>query len=160
MRFFYYEKIMEINDIKYLSQILHKAEALKSLLEQEFQALKLQDLQQFEKLQEEKTKVLEILSEEEFVKKVQEFHSNSTSNSPANTEIPIQSLELWDQIVKSMTEGRTLHQRNEILINSKIESIRSALRTLQSPDPLNSVEVYDKLGKLTGANDRNKVGEA
>ena len=78
MRFFYYEKIMEINDIKYLSQILHKAEALKSLLEQEFQALKLQDLQQFEKLQKEKTKVLEILSEEEFVKIVQEFHNNST----------------------------------------------------------------------------------
>ena len=154
------ENIMEISDIKYLAQILHKAEALKTVLEQEFEALKKQDLQRFEQLQNEKTKILEILSEEKFSLKAQEFHNNTASKAPTDTDISQESLELWDQIVKSMTEGRALHQRNEILINSKIESIRSALRTLQSPDPLNSVEVYDKLGKLTGANDRNKVGEA
>ena len=151
---------MKISDINYLSQILHKVEALKTLLEQEFEALKEQDLKQFEKLQNEKIKILEILSEEEFVTKAQEFHENQGFNASDGANIPMESLELWDQIVKSMTEGRTLHQRNEILINSKIESIRTALRTLQSPDPLNSVEVYDRLGKLTGANDRNKVGEA
>mgnify|MGYP001292279087 CR=1 FL=1 len=151
---------MEISDINYLAQILHKANALQSLLEQEFQALKKQDLQKFEQLQEEKTRILEILSEEKFVNTAEEFHNNNASKTTHNENIPIESLELWDQIVKSMTEGRTLHQRNEILINSKIESIRSALRTLQSPDPLNSVEVYDKLGKLTGANERNKVGDA
>ena len=54
---------------------------------------------------------------------------------------------MWEKIITTMTEGRKLHQRNEILINSKIESIRSALRTIQTPDPLSSVEVYDKLGK-------------
>ena len=151
---------MKISDINYLSQILHKVEALKTLLEQEFEALKEQDLKQFEKLQNEKIKILEILSEEEFVAKAQEFQENRGFNASDGANIPIESLELWDQIVKSITEGKTLHQRNEILINSKIESIRTALRTLQSPDPLNSVEVYDRLGKLTGANDRNKVGEA
>ena len=151
---------MKISDINYLSQILHKVEVLRTLLEQEFEALKEQDLKQFEKLQNEKIKILEILSEEEFVAKAQEFHENQGFNASDGANIPMESLELWDQIVKSMTEARTFHQRNEILINSKIESIRTALRTLQSPDPLNSVEVYDRLGKLTGANDRNKVGEA
>ena len=151
---------MKISDINYLSQILHKVEVLRTLLEQEFEALKEQDLKQFEKLQNEKIKILEILSEEEFVAKAQEFHENQGFNASSGVNIPLESLELWDQIVKSITEGKTLHQRNEILINSKIESIRTALRTLQSPDPLNSVEVYDRLGKLTGANDRNKVGEA
>ena len=151
---------MDISDLNYLSQILHKAEALKQILEQEFQALKQQDLQNFEKLQAEKTRILEFLSEEEFLIKAQKFQERTPANAPNDSDISLESLEIWDKIVNSMTEGRKLHQRNEILINSKIESIRSALRTLQSPDPLNSVEVYDKLGKLSGAKDRNKVGDA
>ena len=72
---------MKISDINYLSQILHKVEALKTLLEQEFEALKEQDLKQFEKLQNEKIKILEILSEEEFVAKAQEFHNNQGFNA-------------------------------------------------------------------------------
>ena len=151
---------MNISDLNYLSQILHKAEALKQILEREFQTLKQQDLQNFEKLQAEKTRILEFLSEEEFLIKAQKFQERTPDNAPNDSDISLESLEIWDKIVNSMTEGRKLHQRNEILINSKIESIRSALRTLQSPDPLNSVEVYDKLGKLSGAKDRNKVGDA
>ena len=151
---------MDISDLNYLSQILHKAEALKQILEQEFQTLKQQDLQNFEKLQAEKTRILEFLSEEEFLIKAQKFQERTPADASNDSDISLESLEIWDKIVNSMTEGRKLHQRNEILINSKIESIRSALRTLQSPDPLNSVEVYDKLGKLSGAKDRNKVGDA
>ena len=151
---------MNISDLNYLSQILHKAEALKQILEREFQTLKQQDLQNFEKLQAEKTRILEFLSEEEFLIKAQKFQERTPADAPNDSDISLESLEIWDKIVNSMTEGRKLHQRNEILINSKIESIRSALRTLQSPDPLNSVEVYDKLGKLSGAKDRNKVGDA
>ena len=150
---------MDINDIEYLSQILHKSEALKEVLEREFLALKEQDLEYFEKLQLQKTKVLEFLSNEEFLVNV-ETYRQSQEDPASEQQITVESLSMWDSIIGTMLESRTLHQRNEILINTKLESIKSALRTIQAPDPLSSVEVYDKLGKLRTTADRHKVGDA
>ena len=42
----------------------------------------------------------------------------------------------------------------------KLESIRGALQTIQSPDPLNSVEVYDRLGKVRPNRNRKNMGQA
>jgi len=151
---------MNVNDIAYLSQILHKADALKEILEQEFSALKDQDLVSFEKLQKKKNQILEVLSNEEFLNRAQEYRTANSGEKDGETAVDLENLTMWEKIIKTMTDSRKLHQRNEILINSKIESIRSALRTIQTPDPLNSVEVYDKLGKLTGSADKNKVGDA
>ena len=150
---------MDINDIEYLSQILHKSEALKEVLEREFLALKEQDLEYFEKLQIQKTKILEFLSNEEFLVNV-ETYRQSQEDSASEQQITVESLSMWDRIIGTMLESRTWHQRNEILINTKLESIKSALRTIQSPYPLSSVEVYDKLGKLRATADRHKVGDA
>ena len=151
---------MDVNSLAYLSQILHKADALKELLEQEFSALKEQDLVNFEKLQQKKNQILEFLSNEEFLNRAQEYKAAGVAEKDASTHANLENLAMWEKIILAMTDSRKLHQRNEILINSKIESIRSALRTIQTPDPLSSVEVYDKLGKLTGSTDRNKVGDA
>ncbi|MEC9248372.1 MAG: flagellar export chaperone FlgN [Pseudomonadota bacterium] len=151
---------MNVNDIAYLSQILHKADALKEILEQEFSALKDQDLVSFEKLQQKKNQILEFLSNEEFLNRAQEYRATGGAEKNGQPPANLDNLTMWEKIIKTMTDSRKLHQRNEILINSKIESIRSALRTIQTPDPLSSVEVYDKLGKLTGSTDRNKVGDA
>ena len=151
---------MNVNDIAYLSQILHKADALKEILEQEFSALKDQDLVSFEKLQKKKNQILEVLSNEEFLNRAREYRTANSGEKDGETAVDLENLTMWEKIIKTMTDSRKLHQRNEILINSKIESIRSALRTIQTPDPLNSVEVYDKLGKLTGSADKNKVGDA
>ena len=59
-----------------------------------------------------------------------------------------------------MQDNRKLHQRNEVLVNTKLESIRNAIKTLGTNDPDSSVEIYDKLGKIKGNNFRNKMGDA
>jgi hypothetical protein len=52
-----------------------------------------------------------------------------------------------------------LHKRNEIFMLRKLESIKGALQTIQSPDPLNTVEVYDRLGKVRPNRHRGSMGK-
>ena len=59
-----------------------------------------------------------------------------------------------------VTECRDLHRRNEIFMLRKLESIRGALQTIQSPDPLNAVEIYDRLGKVRSNRNRQNMGQA
>ena len=62
---------MKISDIPYLQQILHKTEALKELLENEFQALSKKDLSELEEIQQKKSEILANLSNEKFLSLVE-----------------------------------------------------------------------------------------
>ena len=54
----------------YLAQTLHKANALKALLNSEFRSLKEQDLQSFEELQQQKIEILDFLGSEELLERI------------------------------------------------------------------------------------------
>ena len=146
---------MKISDIPYLQQILHKTEALKELLENEFSALSKKDLPELEEIQQKKSEILASLSNEKFLSLV-EFQKTNGNRSDLDEE----PLRIWDQIITVMQENRKLHQRNEVLVNTKLESIRNAIKTLGTSDPQSSVEIYDKLGKIKGNKFRNKMGDA
>ncbi len=146
---------MKISDIPYLQQILHKTEALKELLENEFQALSKKDLSELEEIQQKKSEILANLSNEKFLSLV-EFQKTNDNRSDFDEE----PLRIWDQIITVMQDNRKLHQRNEVLVNTKLESIRNAIKTLGTNDPESSVEIYDKLGKIKGNKFRNKMGDA
>ena len=60
----------------------------------------------------------------------------------------------WDDFKDQMAHCRDLHRRNEVLITRKIDAIRGALQSLQVEDPSSSVEIYDRLGKVS----RNRRG--
>jgi flagellar biosynthesis/type III secretory pathway chaperone len=143
---------MTDSDLNHLTQTVHKAQALKRVLDSEFEALKQQDLATFETLQAQKLEILHFLSSEELLEKVR-AHTDDQDKAAATVVI-------WDQVTALMTECRDLHRRNEILINHKLETIRGALQTIQSPDPLNSVEIYDRLGKLRPNRNRTTMGDA
>ena len=136
----------------YLAQTLHKANALKALLNSEFRSLKEQDLQSFEELQQQKIEILDFLGSEELLERVKTY----SESRDALTE----NLMLWEQVLSLMKDCKELHMRNEVLINRKLETIRGALLTIQTPDPLSSVEVYDKLGKIKANTRKNPVGNA
>jgi len=136
----------------HLTQAVHKAQALKLVLNSEFDALKQQDLNTFEVLQAQKLEILHFLASEELLEKVKS-HTDDQDNTATTAAI-------WDQVVALMNECRDLHRRNEILINHKLETIRGALQTIQSPDSLNSVEIYDRLGKMRPSRNRGSVGDA
>jgi len=143
---------MNNSDTDYLTQAMHKAQALKLVLDSEFEALKKQDLTAFEVLQAQKLEILNFLAADELMEKVKS-HTEDQDQAAA-------SVVIWDQVVALMNECRDLHRRNEILISHKLETIRGALQTIQSPDPLNSVEIYDRLGKIRPSRGGAPMGDA
>ena len=143
---------MDVNELEYLSKALDQASKLKTLLESEFDALKTQDLTAFEEMQPKKVEILTYLASESLTERVKTFGADSSDSSSY--------MSIWDDVMKMVSECRDLHRRNEIFMLRKLESIRGALQTIQSPDPLNTVEVYDRLGKVRPNRNRKNMGQA
>lgn len=121
--------------------LLGQSSLLLTILDQEFEALRAQNLEQFEALQPQKSQILGELAQ-------------VSAPFPAPHEAD------WLVFLKTLADCKDRHRRNEILLQRKLDAIRSALRTLQGPDPLNSVDVYDRMGRLSGLQSRRGRGEA
>lgn len=115
-----------------VSSVQH-ALALQDLLEQEFEALKIQDLDAFEFMQIRKGEIFDTLG-----KLTGAGTPNSRLDDPQ-----------WDGFKHIISECRELHRRNEVLIVRKLDAIRGTLHTLRGADPTASVEVYDRLGRIS-----------
>jgi flagellar biosynthesis/type III secretory pathway chaperone len=105
---------------------------LAALLDEEFEALKQQDLDRFEALQPEKLDLLRRLG------------SISPPQPTPSGDFSADWLQFQDLVI----DCRDRHRRNSILIQRKLDAIRAALKTLQGADPTSSVEVYDRLGRI------------
>jgi flagellar biosynthesis/type III secretory pathway chaperone len=104
------------------------------MLELEFEQLKVQNLDAFESSQSTKNDLLQKL--------MQLAHIDGPESADAlGTE--------WDEFKEHMALCRDMHRRNEVLISRKIDAIRGALQSLNVFDPTSSVEMYDRLGKLS-----------
>ena len=93
------------------SRVSFEIDALLNLLESEYKYLKLNEIQEFEQLQERKQELLNYLLAE-----------NEKSN---NFEI-FKSKKISDKLSRC----QNLQRRNEILINGKLSTISDALETL------------------------------
>ena len=116
-----------------LALAMAKVDELALVLEDEFSALKVQDLDRFEHLLGLKTELLQSLSEITGVKQPEDADKLGPQ---------------WEEFRERMLACRDLHRRNEILIVRKLDAIRGALDSLQVTDPASSVEVYDRLGRV------------
>lgn len=116
------------------SRLLALARELEQVLEQEYQALQQQQLEPFERLQPGKSELLAELAR---------------LCPPAEQ---LQSEPAWADLRDSLVRGRDAHRRNAVLIERKLEAIRGALSSLQVENPTSSVEVYDRLGKVSRFN--------
>jgi flagellar biosynthesis/type III secretory pathway chaperone len=108
--------------------------SLEQMLEQEFEHLKAQNLDAFDAGQASKNELLQELTQ----------LAGITSPDSADALGPE-----WDDFKDQMAHCRDLHRRNEVLISRKIDAIRGALQSLQVGDPSSSVEIYDRLGKVS-----------
>jgi flagellar biosynthesis/type III secretory pathway chaperone len=113
--------------------VMEKVGTLESVLEQEFDALKAQDLDHLDRLLNVKTDILQEIAEMTGVRQTVDADQLDAS---------------WDGFRAKMMYCRNLNRRNEILVIRKLDAIRGALKSLQVNDPSSSVEVYDRLGKL------------
>jgi flagellar biosynthesis/type III secretory pathway chaperone len=108
--------------------------SLEQMLEQEFEHLKAQNLDAFDAAQASKNELLKSLSQ----------LAGITGPDSADALGPE-----WDDFKDRMAHCRDLHRRNEVLITRKIDAIRGALQSLRVEDPSSSVEIYDRLGKVS-----------
>ncbi|MEO0315688.1 MAG: hypothetical protein RI928_2144 [Pseudomonadota bacterium] len=105
---------------------------LQQILQQEFDALREQNLDVFDSLQPEKTQIFDAL--------IRLTGVGTESNRLDDPE--------WDTFKNLITDCRDMHRRNEILISRKLDAIRGTLQTLNGFDTTASVEVYDRLGRM------------
>jgi flagellar biosynthesis/type III secretory pathway chaperone len=105
---------------------------LQQLLQQEFDALREQNLDIFEARQPEKTKIFDSL--------IRLTGVGTESNRLDEPE--------WDTFKNLIADCRDMHRRNEILISRKLDAIRGTLQTLNGGETTASVEVYDRLGRM------------
>jgi flagellar biosynthesis/type III secretory pathway chaperone len=120
-------------------------DGLESLLEQEFEALKAQNLDHFEQLLEQKNEVLEQLSTLSGVRQPEDADRLGSE---------------WNAFKARMQVCRDMHRRNEILIVRKLDAIRGTLQSMVIDDPASSVEVYDRLGKINRLRRRRGYSDA
>ena len=120
------------------------ANELHKLLELEFEALKLQKLSEIESIQEKKIPLLEYLNADSIKANVKEADGEAD----------------WDSFKSIISECKSAHRRNEILVNRRIESIKNALNTLTGENRDDELEMYDKLGKLAQKKNSKGILEA
>lgn len=106
--------------------------ALQKLLQQEFDALREQNLDIFEALQPEKTQIFDSL-----------IRLTGVGTESNHLDYPE-----WDTFKNLINDCRDMHRRNEILISRKLDAIRGTLQTLNGGESTASVEVYDRLGRM------------
>ena len=129
-----------------MSEALHQAKELATqlahILELEFQALREQELDQFEQLQPVKNDLLSAI----------------TALAPGAQEL--QQQPEWQDFRETMVICRDFHRRNTLLMNRKLEAIRGTLDSLRLHDAASPVEVYDRLGSISRLSRNNGYSDA
>lgn len=112
---------------------------LRQLLEKEFEALKGQNFDVFEKCIEGKNTILAEISDSGVLERLKGLSIDSGDHSGDSKTLAI--------LHKGLGECRDLHRRNEVLIRQKIIAIRETIASFSLEDnPLS--ETYDNLGNL------------
>lgn len=122
-----------IEDSQAVSYADVQLDRLVDLLDEEFNALKVQDLDAFEELLNEKNHILADLTQLTGVRQPEDADRLGPE---------------WTPFRARMVTCRDMHRRNEILILRKLDALRGALESLNVNDPTSPVEVYDRLGQI------------
>lgn len=116
-----------------LVKAMQRVSTLEALLEEEFEALKAQDLSNFDSINENKNKLLK------------ELMALTGIHRPEDA----QKLDSrWNEFKDKMRLCRNLHRRSEILVTRKLDAINGALESMRIGTGASSVETYDRLGKI------------
>ena len=121
------------------TQISIQLETLEKILEQEFSALKQQDMDSFDRLQPRKIAIMEALGADGVIESIT---ASDTSERSQTSREEVSSIKIM------IDRCHELHRRNEILINRKLEAVKGALASLREGSATDDVEVYTKAGGL------------
>lgn len=116
-----------------LREALSLIEALRQVLESEYELLKSREMQGLETLQARKAELLEQVGR----------LAPTPWPDPADEASPA-----WSAFRREAADCRELHRRNQILVTRKLEAIRGAIDVLRSPGRPADVETYDRSGRV------------
>jgi flagellar biosynthesis/type III secretory pathway chaperone len=136
-----------------LQAIQQSVNRLESILTDEFDAIKVQKLDAFEALQQEKVLLLNQLASSGVVQNPEQQPDPDILSELANNP-------LWNEIKDGLERCKKSHQRNELLIAKQLEAIKGALSTLQDQDPAGTLELYTKLGRVKSSRRSILSGDA
>ena len=109
-----------------IASATHNVAVLAQLLEQEFEALRVQDMAAFESVQPDKQAVLDLLND---------LAQREGSEWLQDTD--------WAPFVDNLRACREAHHRNETILRRQLDVVRMALATLTREE---EPDLYDRLG--------------
>jgi flagellar biosynthesis/type III secretory pathway chaperone len=113
---------------------------LGELFNEEFGALKRQDIDLIETLQTKKEALLEQLADERVAQALQTITADENPDP--------QLLERWHVLQEICRLNIDAQKKNEILITRKLLVLREAIQAIRRPSGQESVQLYNRLGKL------------
>jgi len=138
-----------------LTQLEQLSAQLEALLDQEFDCLKASNIEAFEVLQSEKAQVLAALGNPATIDAINTLQSDRAIIAEHGAEASAQ----WSAITDALARCKGKHQRNEIVITRKLDTVRAALDTIKSPNLQNTVDTYDRLGRLGNRGGKGSLGK-
>ena len=138
-----------------------QAAQLQRILDEEFEALRGQDLKAFQALQSTKESIIGALDRlvGDIARLTQSPEANAggaaaaAANAIPATPAPAAARDWqggWDALCEIMSGCRQAHQRNDILIRARLDTIRATLGVLQAGEQSALVDVYDRMGRIAG----------
>ena len=112
---------------------MERVTKLEALLEEEFEALKDQDLNNFSEINQSKDRLLNELIALTGVNKPEDAHKLDPK---------------LNEFKEKMRHCRNLHRRSEILVTRKLDAIKGALESIRADSRTSNIETYDRLGKI------------
>ena len=118
------------------------AQALSSILEEEFSVLESKNLEALETIQERKVLVLQNLdtSWANLNAQHQEDPDKSTAVDGADA--------LWEEAFSLINHCKEAHIRNDLLLKKQLEVVRNVLSAVTQQSDKNYGDLYDKLGRM------------
>lgn len=121
----------------YFADAIRHAVRLRAILDDEFQALSSNQLDTFENLQPIKSELLSLLTV--IVQQAADCKPEGSAPAPD-----------WQDFRDHMQSCREAHLRNELLIRSRLDTIRGTLRILQNSADMDAAcQIYDRMGRIS-----------
>lgn len=126
-----------------LESLCSEVSQFSALLDDEFDAMKAQDLARLEALQPIKERALAQLGDARFRRVQAQLSAGEAAG------LPVAVTEKWARLVETAETIKASLARNEVLISRKLTVVRDALQTLYQTGSREGVQLYDRLGRLT-----------
>jgi len=131
------------NLLSVVDTLILELSLLGELFTEEFDALKRQDINLIETLQTKKEALLEQLADERIAEALQAITAEENPDP--------QLLERWHILQEICRNNLDAQKKNEILINRKLLVVREAINAIRRTGGQDSIQLYNRLGKLAPA---------